>query len=69
MPRQLTSASSLENLKKEAKRWLRALRDGDGRAQARLQRVYPRAPVSPTLRDVQRALAVEHGCEGWIALT
>ena len=69
MPRRLTPASSLENLKKEAKRWLRALRDGDERAQARLKSAFPRAPAEPTLREVQRALALEHGCQGWIALT
>lgn len=69
MSRRLTPASSLDNLKHEAKRWLRALRDGDPRAQARLRSAYPLAPAEPTLRDVQRALALEYGCQGWIALT
>ena len=34
MPREITSATSLENLKKETKRWLRALRAGDAGARA-----------------------------------
>jgi hypothetical protein len=130
MSRQITSATSLDNLKKEAKRWLKALRDGDAEARARLERAYapagpakaghhvpgaagpaeaghhvpgaagpaeaghhvpgaagpaeaghhvPRAPAkagrhvlaapaTPVLRDVQHALALEHGRESWIAL-
>lgn len=68
MPRQLTPATSVENLKKEAKRWLRHLRAGDARARVRLQRAYPDAPANPVLRDVQHALALEHGYQNWIAL-
>jgi hypothetical protein len=37
MTRQLTAASTLDNLKKEAKRWLKALRAHDGEARARLE--------------------------------
>ena len=59
--RQLTPASSLDNLKKEAKRWLKALRAGDARARARLLRSLPQAAGESTLRDVQHALALEHG--------
>jgi ankyrin repeat protein len=58
----------LENLRKEAKRWLKALRTGDQAAQARLQRAYPDAPAAPTLRSIQHALAREHGLAGWTAL-
>ncbi len=65
MSRRLTSASSLDYLKKEAKRWLRALRAGDEAARARLLRVHPKAPPAVTLRDVQFALAREHGVAGW----
>jgi len=90
--------SSVDNLKKEAKRWLKALRDGDLAARARFARAYPGAregapatepgersgdhgapasePVGgfrgakpPGLRDVQHALAREHGHESWAALT
>lgn len=59
--RQLTPKSSLDNLKKEAKRWLKALRDNDEQALARLSRACPDAPGEPGLRDVQHALALEHG--------
>src|SRR5215207_8091898 len=65
MPREITSATSLENLRKEAKRWLKALRAGDAGARARLDRAYPGAPRDPVLRDVQHALAREYGQENW----
>ncbi|HEY4251809.1 MAG TPA: ankyrin repeat domain-containing protein [Roseomonas sp.] len=68
MPRALTSDSSLDTLKKDAKRWLRALRDGDAAAQARLLAATPAAPALPGLRDVQLALAREYGLPGWAAL-
>ena len=68
MPRQITSRTTLENLKKEAKRWLKALHANAGEARARLQRAFPNAPILPTLRDVQHALALEHGLPGWTAL-
>ena len=68
MPRQITSATSLENLRKETKRWLRALRSGETGARARLDRAWPQAPLEPVLRDVQYALAREYGLESWIAL-
>ncbi|HEY6209835.1 MAG TPA: hypothetical protein VIW28_12295 [Gemmatimonadales bacterium] len=68
MSRRLSPRSSLHNLKKEAKRWLKALRDNVGEARARLQRAFPDAPDVPTLRDVQHALAREHGLPGWTAL-
>lgn len=68
MSRRLSPTSTLDNLKKEAKRWLRALREGDEQAAARLKRSHPRAPDDPTLRDVQHALALEHGLPGWAAL-
>ena len=69
MARRITSATSLDTLKKEAKRWLRALRAGDSASRARLERANPGAPASPLLRDVQHALAREYGHESWIALT
>jgi hypothetical protein len=56
---------NLESLKKEAKRWLVALEAKDRDARARLERALPDAPVAPTLRDVQHALAREHGFAGW----
>ena len=65
MSRKLTSQSSLENLKREAKRWLKALRDNDPAARTRLRRAIPFPPAAPTLRDVQFALAREYGSVGW----
>ena len=68
MSRQLTTASTLENLKREAKRWLKALRANDDAARTRFRRANPAAPARPGLRDVQHALAREHGFDGWTAL-
>ena len=68
MSRELTPRSTLENLKREAKRWLKALRANVGEARARFDRALPDAPSEPTLRDVQHALAREHGLSGWSAL-
>ena len=68
MPRQITPRTTLANLKREAKRWLKALRANVGEARARLLRAFPHAPDAPTLRDVQHALAQEHGLSGWTAL-
>jgi ankyrin repeat protein len=68
MSRVLTPKTHLDALKKDAKRWLKALRAGDAKAGARLAAVWPKAPVEPGLRDVQHALAVEYGYESWIAL-
>lgn len=67
-PRRLTPKSNLDNLKKEAKRWLKELRANNEEARARFSRVYPNAPAEPKLRHVQHALAREHGLEGWNAL-
>ena len=68
MSRRNTPGSALENLKREAKRWLKALRGNVEEARARLARAFPGAPDVPTLRDVQHALAREHGFAGWSAL-
>ena len=66
--RALTPKTSLETLRKEAKRWLKALRAGDPAALARLRVAWPKAPTIPVLRDIQHALAREYGQEGWIPL-
>ena len=68
MFRKLRSANALQNLKKEAKGWLKDLRAGNPDARARLVRAYPAAPSDPALRDVQHALAQEYGHENWAAL-
>src|SRR5688500_10966667 len=69
MSRKLTSRSSLDGLKREAKRWLKALREHDAEALARFARAHPTAPPDPGLRHVQHALAREYGFDGWSALT
>jgi hypothetical protein len=58
----------MENLRKEAKRWLKALRANDPDARARLTRAYPKAPALPVLRDVQHAMARERGYDNWAAM-
>jgi hypothetical protein len=68
MSRQFTDRTTLANLKKEAKRWLNALLAGAADARARFDRALANAPRVPTLRDVQHALALEHGFPGWAAL-
>lgn len=68
MSRALTPNTHLDLLRKEAKRWLKALRAGDEPAHARLRSVWPEAPVEPGLRHVQHALAREYGQKDWIAL-
>lgn len=68
MSRPLTPASSLENFRREAKRWLKALRAGDADSRRRLLAVLSAVPADPGLRDVQLALAREYGFPGWTAL-
>jgi ankyrin repeat protein len=65
MHRKLTATTTLENLKKQAKRWLKALREDNAAARERLQYAHPNAPAKPVLRDVQYALAREYGQNGW----
>jgi len=66
--RRISPATSLENLRKEAKRWLKALRDRDAESLARYRRAYPSGPENPALRDVQHALAREYEHAGWASL-
>jgi ankyrin repeat protein len=68
MSRRLGPDARLETLKKEAKRWLKALEAGDVEAKRRLVAATPGAPAEPALRDVQLALAREYGFDGWSAL-
>jgi ankyrin repeat protein len=68
MSRHLTPDLTLEGLKKEAKRWLKALRAHDTEARARFEHAVPQASKTPTLRDVQFALAREFDLPGWAAL-
>jgi uncharacterized protein len=55
MPRTVTPATSLDTLKKEARRWLKELRAGNPGARSRFERAHPKAPGHPVLRDVQHA--------------
>jgi ankyrin repeat protein len=66
--RTLGAGATLESLKKEAKRWLKALREGDAAARERLRRVVPDPGAELGLRELQHALALEHGVSGWAAL-
>ncbi len=65
MQRKLTSATSLDNLRREAKRWVKALRENESGARERFERAYSKHTGTPALRDVQCALAREHGFENW----
>ena len=65
MQRKLTSATTLDNLRREAKRWLNALRKGELEARKRFERANPKHIGNPVLRDVQYALACEYGFENW----
>src|SRR5262245_37793934 len=65
MARKITPATTLDNLKREAKRWLKAVREKDTEARERLKLAYPGVPDQPGLRDVQHALAREYGAENW----
>lgn len=68
MTRVLTPRTSVETLRKDAKRWLKALRAAEPDARSRLTTAWYTAPAEPGLRDVQHALAREYGCESWMAL-
>ena len=68
MARELTVRTRLDTLRKDAKRWLKALRAGHPEARKRLAAAWPKAPAEPALRDIQQALALEYGHEGWVAL-
>lgn len=68
MSRALSAKSTLETLRKDAKRWLKALHAGDAAARRRLAAAWPQAPAEPALRDVQHALARDYGQDSWIAL-
>src|SRR5688572_29628026 len=66
--RTLDASVNLESLKKEAKRWLKALREEDVQARERWRPHDANQPSAPTLRDIQRTLAAEFGLPGWEAL-
>jgi hypothetical protein len=65
MQRKLTPETTLDNLRMQAKRWLKTLRKGEPEARERFERVYPKHTGTTVLRDVQYALASEYGFENW----
>ena len=68
MSRRIVPTDSLDGLKREAKRWLKALRENVEEARVRLAKALPDAAATPTLRTIQHALARELGFSGWTAL-
>ena len=68
MTRRITPQTTLDNLKKEAKRWLKELRANDGEARARFERATAKDPGNAVMRDVQHTVALEYGMPGWKAL-
>jgi len=68
MSRSLSARSSLEVLRGEAKRWLKAITAADTEALARFRRAFSGHTGVPKLREVQHALAREYGFPTWAAL-
>ena len=73
----LPSRPNLEQLKNRAKDLLKAYRDGQPAALARLRASLPRCShlsdddlfeLSLSLRDAQRVIAIEHGFEDWLSM-
>ncbi|HTJ23842.1 MAG TPA: hypothetical protein VL383_15670, partial [Gemmatimonadaceae bacterium] len=69
----LPARASLEQLRKQAKDLLRAIRDGDAEAARRLAALRAHPPEadfasSVTLADAQCVLAREYGFESWAKL-
>jgi ankyrin repeat protein len=68
MSRTLSPNSNLEALRREARRWLKSIAAGDEDAAARCRSIFPDHTAAPKLREVQQALAREHGFPSWAAL-
>lgn len=68
MSRSLSTSSNIDALRREAKRWLKSLASGDPGATQRFRRIFPSHAGSPKLREIQQALAREHGFSSWAAL-
>lgn len=68
MSRTLSPHSNLDALRREAKRWLKSIVAGDGEAAARFRKIYPAHSGTAKLREVQHALAREHGFASWASL-
>jgi hypothetical protein len=59
---------TLDEFRTLAKNWLKEVRRRNPGPVKRLRLAYPAAPATPVLRDIQHALAREHGYENWRAL-
>jgi ankyrin repeat protein len=68
MTGQRTPGETLERLRKEAKRRLKAIKAGEEQAVRWLRNAIPNAPEAPTLRHVQHAIARGLDFPGWAAL-
>lgn len=66
--RDLSPNTSLDSLRKQAKRWLREIEAGDAEARARFALAFPTHTDAPKLREVQQALAREYDFPSWAAL-
>jgi uncharacterized protein len=60
--------TTLEDFRKQAKRWLKEIRRGNPGPLRRLRRAWPQAPAEPGLRDIQHALARENGYDSWTSM-
>jgi ankyrin repeat protein len=68
MKGQRTPAETLERLRKEAKRRLKAFQSGEDQAVQWFRQAVPNGPAEPTLRDMQLAVARRLDFPGWAAL-
>ncbi|WID98060.1 hypothetical protein QO058_07410 [Bosea vestrisii] len=66
--RELTPRSTLETIRRQAKRWLKEIEAGDGEAIARFRELIPNHAGAPKLREVQHALARDYGLTSWAVL-
>ena len=66
--RELTSRSTHETIRRQAKRWLKEIEAGDTEAIARFRKLIPNHAAVPKLREVQHALARGYGLPNWAAL-
>ena len=66
--RELTPRSTLETIRRQAKRWLKEIETGDGEAVAQFRKLMPGHAGTPKLREAQHALARDYGLSNWAAL-
>jgi ankyrin repeat protein len=64
----LSSRSTIDTLRRDAKSWLKSIAEGDSGALERFRRHFPRHGGHPRLREVQQALARDYGFGSWAEL-